>query len=115
MSENDSPNTALTMPQDGVLMARDGAYLKKAPPKSSRFRRRLAAAAIVALAAGGVAYWRIQRPVEVAIIHPLLTAVSETIASSGLVGGVKESVIGASYNGSILQLPKVLGDHVEAG
>jgi HlyD family secretion protein len=115
MSETDSPNTALTVPQDGVLMARDGAYLKKAPPKSSRFRRWLAAAVVVAFAAAGVAYWWTQRPVEVAIIHPLLTAVSETIASSGLVGGVKESVIGASYNGSILQLPKVLGDHVQAG
>ena len=44
-----------------------------------------------------------------------MTPVKETIASSGLVAGVKESVIGASFNGAVVRLMAELGDHVKAG
>lgn len=109
------PSPALAVQDSGVLTARGGAYLKKAAPKLSRARRWFSVAVIVAVAAGGTAYWLVHRPIEVAIIRPVLTSISETIASSGLVGGVKESVIGASFNGAVLRLPVKLGDHVQAG
>lgn len=59
--------------------------------------------------------WWARRPVEVSVTKPVLTPVMETIASSGLVGGVKESVIGASFNGAVLSRTVSLGDHVESG
>jgi HlyD family secretion protein len=109
------PSPALVVQGSGVLTAQGGSYLKKAAPKSSRARRWFSVAIGVAVAAGGVAYWAMHRPVEVVIIRPVLTAVNETIASSGLVGGVKESIIGASFNGAVLRLPVKLGDHVQVG
>lgn len=59
--------------------------------------------------------WWARRPVEVSVTKPVLTPVMETIASSGLVGGVKESVIGASFNAAVLSRTVSLGDHVESG
>jgi len=115
VSAVERPSPALVVQGSGVLTARGGAYLKKAAPKSSRARRWFAVAVIVAAAAGGAAYWLAHRSLEVAVIRPALTSVNETIASSGLVGGVKESVIGASFNGAVLRLPVKLGDHVQVG
>jgi HlyD family secretion protein len=66
-------------------------------------------------AAGAAGYWFTHRPVEVTIFRPSMTSVTETIASSGLVGGVRESVIGASFNGAVLRLLVKLGDHVQSG
>ncbi len=103
------------MPGSGVLTARDGAYVKKAAPTSGGPRRWLYALAIVAVAAGAAGYWFVHRPVEVTIFHPVLTSINETIASSGLVGGVKESSIGASFSGPVLRRLVELGDHVTAG
>ncbi len=111
----DPSKTALTAQSSGVLSARNGAYLKKEQTKSGHLRRWIALAVIAGITASGAVYWMRQRPVEVAIILPLLTSVNETIASSGLVGGVKEAVIGASFNGAVVQLPIELGDHVRAG
>ncbi len=79
-----------------------GAYLKGAAPNPGRTRRSLIAAD-----------WFVHRPVEVTIFRPALTSVNETIASSGLVGGVKESIIGASFNGTVLRRLVLLGDHVQ--
>jgi HlyD family secretion protein len=115
VSVADPPTSALAVQNSGALTARGGAYLKKEVPKSGRFRLWLTLALIAGIAACGAAYWILQRPLEVAVILPVLTSVNETIASSGIVGGVKESVIGASFSGAVLKLPIELGDHVQAG
>jgi HlyD family secretion protein len=115
VSSVEPPNPALVVHGSGVLAASGGAYLKKTAPKSGRGRRWFPVALIAAVGVGGTAYWLLHRPLDVAIIRPALTAVNETIASSGLVGGVKESVIGASFNGAVLRLAVKLGDHVQAG
>ena len=99
----------------GEPSALNGIYLKTATSKPGHTRRWLFAVVIVVVVASGAAYWFMHRPSEVTTMHPALTPVNETIASSGLVGGVKESVIGASFNGSVLRLLVKLGDHVQAG
>ena len=98
----------------GVLTAADSAY-RKQPRSPGTVRRRVLGALLLAGVAAGVGYWFTHRPVEVTILHPVLTPITETIASSGMVGGVKESVIGASFNGAVLRLPVKLGDHVQGG
>jgi HlyD family secretion protein len=110
-----SVSPAPGVPGSAVLTAHGGAYLKKAATKSRRARRWFSLVLIVGAATGGVAYWVDHRSSEVVLVNPVLLPVNETIASSGLVGGVKESTIGASFNGAVLQLPVKLGDHVQAG
>jgi multidrug efflux pump subunit AcrA (membrane-fusion protein) len=97
-----------------VLAAKSGIYLKKEAPKNQGSHLRLYGGLAVLLAAGGLAYWVMKRPVEVTLIRPVLRSVFETIASSGLVGGVKETLVGASFNGAVLRLMVKLGDHVQA-
>lgn len=87
----------------------------KSAPVPHPLRRWALPAAGLAFALSGVVYWSLHRPAEVSVFQPTLTAIQETIASSGLVGGVKESIIGASFNGAVLRLPVKLGDHVQAG
>lgn len=99
----------------GVPTELKGTYLKSSTPKPGYLRRWLYAGAIVAAAASVAAYWFFHRPPEVTTIRPVMTPVNETIASSGLAAGVKESVIGASFNGAVLRLMVQLGDHVERG
>jgi len=95
------------------VVATSGSLLKE-PSGKGHFRSKAIAAVVVAVAIGGAAYWLRHRPVEVTVANPVMTQVKETIASSGLVGGVKESVIGASFNGAVVKLFVKLGDHVDA-
>ena len=97
------------------VLPTDSAYPKKADSKPGWMRRWLPGLLIVGLALGGAVYWFLHRPVEVTLFRPSLVSIHETIASSGLVGGVRESVIGASFNGLVVRLDVQLGDHVEAG
>lgn len=99
----------------GVLTASGGAYLKKEAPKNKASRFWLYGAVAVAIVTVGSVYWSLHRPAEVTLYRPVLTSINESIASSGLVGGVKESVIGASFNGAVLRLLVKLGDHVHSG
>jgi HlyD family secretion protein len=108
-------SSPLVVQDRGVLSARDGAYLKKPATKTSSRVRWFFVALSGAVGVSAFAYWVGHRPVEVEIYHPALTPVTETISSSGLVGGVKESVIGASFYGAVLRLPVQLGDHVQTG
>lgn len=98
-----------------ALTANGGAYFKKEAPKTKGPRLWLYALVIAAISASGAGYWFLHRSPEVALIQPVLTSINESIASSGLVGGVKESVIGASFNGAVLRLLVKLGDHVQSG
>ncbi|MCX6596174.1 MAG: efflux RND transporter periplasmic adaptor subunit [Acidobacteria bacterium] len=112
----EEPQTpALAVPASHVLTEGGGAYLKKTTAQPKRTRFWLYAALILVIAASGAGYWVLHRPAEIDIVRPALTSINETIASSGLVGGVKESSIGASFNGAVLRLPVKLGDHVQAG
>jgi len=97
-----------------ALATRESAYVKR-PPVAGKRRRWIVISVLIAGALGAAGYWLSHRPVEVTVFRPTMTSVTETIASSGLVGGVKESVIGASFNGAVLQLLVKLGDHVRSG
>lgn len=60
-------------------------------------------------------YWRAHRPQEVALIHPTVAAITETIASSGRVSGVIETMVGAPVSGIVERLFVAEGDRVTAG
>jgi HlyD family secretion protein len=59
--------------------------------------------------------WRAQRPPEVSLIQPTVTAITETIASSGRVHGVTETLVGAQSAGIVERLFVAEGDRVTAG
>ena len=86
----------------------EGPYIKKAAPTGT-LRRWVIAVALCAVAAGAVGYWFAHRAIEVTTVQPFMTAVTETIASSGLLGGVKEAAIDAAVNDSGTQRPVVVG------
>lgn len=109
--ETASPGSPIVLEPAAVIAIRDRA----AEPTEARQRRWAVAALILAGSIIVLGLWWARRPVEVSVTNPVLTPVMETIASRGLVGGVKESVIGASFNGAVLSLAVRLGDHVESG
>ncbi len=59
--------------------------------------------------------WRSQRPVAVTLVQPNLTTITETIASSGRVGGETETLVGAQAQGIVESLYVEEGDRVAAG
>jgi RND family efflux transporter MFP subunit len=59
--------------------------------------------------------WRSNRPNEVILIHPQKTSITETIASSGRVGGAIETLVGAQAQGVVEQLLVKEGDTVASG
>jgi multidrug resistance efflux pump len=67
------------------------------------------------LAAAAAVFWFVRRPTQVAVTHPKLVALTETIASSARVGGVQESAVGAHFSGTVSQLLVRAGDRVTAG
>ena len=68
----------------------------------------------LAVAAAGI-FWFLRRPTHVAVTHPKLVSLTETIASSARVGGVKETSVGAQFTGTVAQLLVRAGDRVTAG
>jgi RND family efflux transporter MFP subunit len=70
----------------------------------------VAIAAVIAFLA-----WRGRRPTIVAVVQPQLTTITETIASSGRVGGATETLVGAQAQGVVKQLFVKEGDRVTAG
>jgi hypothetical protein len=56
----------------------------------------------------GLLVWRAQRPPEGTLIQPTVSLITETIASSGRVGGVTETVVGAQATGIVAELPMSL-------
>jgi HlyD family secretion protein len=63
----------------------------------------------------GLLVWRTHRPQEVTLIQPTVSTITETIASSGRVGGVTETVVGAQATGIVERVFVQEGDRVEAG
>jgi len=90
------------------------------PQKSRRFRDwqkwliRLGVLLVIATIIG-ILVWRNQRATEVALVNPRLTAITETIASSGRVGGQTETMVGAQVTGIVEQLNVKEGDRVAKG
>ncbi len=62
-----------------------------------------------------VARWYTLRPQEVSLTQPTVTTITETIASSGRVRGVTETVVGAQAAGIVETLYVDEGDRVTAG
>ena len=63
----------------------------------------------------GFFVWRGRRPTVVTVAQPKLTTITETIASSGRVGGATETLVGAQAQGVVEQLYVKEGDRVTAG
>ncbi len=59
--------------------------------------------------------WRSRRPAEVTLVQARLTSITETIASSGRVGGATETLVGAQAQGIVESLYVKEGDTVTAG
>ena len=74
----------------------------------------LVAACVLAALVAGVLWFR-QRPRPVAVVHPQMVSLTETIASSARVGGVQESAVGAQFTGTVEHLFVRIGDRVKAG
>lgn len=75
---------------------------------------RLGLLGVLALTVACLVWWA-QRLKVVAVIQPTLTSITETIASSGRVGGVTETLVGAQAVGIVDQLLVREGDRVTAG
>lgn len=71
--------------------------------------------ALIAAAIACTALWFFQRPTLVRVVHPERVSLTETIASSARVGGVRESAVGAQFSGTVEQLFVKIGDRVKAG
>jgi HlyD family secretion protein len=70
---------------------------------------------VAVLVAVAAVRWRVQRPAEVSLIQPTVTTITETIASSGRVHGVIETMVGAQVAGIVERLLADEGDRVKAG
>jgi HlyD family secretion protein len=87
------------------------------PRKQGRWRRWRALALLLALAVGImllVRWWNAQ-PVPVTVVRPEPRAIVETVASSGQVGGKRETAVGASVQGVVAQLYVDEGSFVRQG
>jgi HlyD family secretion protein len=67
------------------------------------------------LVAAAAAVWFMLRPKQVAVTHPRLVPLTETIASSARVGGVQESAVGSQFTGTVEHLFVRIGDRVTPG
>lgn len=59
--------------------------------------------------------WRGNRPTQVTVVQPKKISITETIASSGRVGGATETLVGAQAQGVVEQLLVKEGDTVAEG
>jgi HlyD family secretion protein len=103
---------------DGQRAAAKTSVPRPPHPARSRARRKwlirtaILLAVVVAIA---LARWYTLRPQEVSLIQPTATTITETIASSGRVRGVTETVVGAQAAGIVETLYVDEGDRVTAG
>jgi HlyD family secretion protein len=70
---------------------------------------------LIVLSAIALVRWQTLRPQDVTLIQPTVTTITETIASSGRVRGVTETVVGAQAAGIVETLLVQEGDRVVAG
>lgn len=70
---------------------------------------------LLGVLAVGVGIWWWQRAKDVSVVRPVLTSIIESIASSGRVRGVTETLAGAQAAGVVERLYVQEGDRVSAG
>ncbi len=80
-----------------------------------RPRRRTVGAVVVAALLLAAAGWWLLRPAEVVLTRPTLTTITESIASSGRVGGIVETAVGVQAAGVVERLFVKEGDVVASG
>lgn len=102
---------------EAVEEQRPGARVVDARAPKSRARRWLVRLAVplVLLVALAVYFARGERPREVTLVAPTAATLTETIASSGRVGGAAETLVGAQASGVVERLFVREGDRVSAG
>src|SRR5918999_5167837 len=105
--QQDSSRTK-TAPAAPPAIPGDGRPARTATPAPRRdrpgaWRKWLVWLGIPCLVVLAIVVWRwlAQRPPEVSLIQPTLTAITEAIASSGRVHGVTETVVGAQSAGIV--------------
>lgn len=106
------PNTEVMSPE--VAVAIDSPRERKPSRVLRKWLIRLGALLAVVLV---IAFfvWRARRPAVVTVVQPKLTTITETIASSGRVGGATETLVGAQAQGVVKQLYVKEGDRVAVG
>ena len=105
-------------PTDGQRAAAKTSVPRPPHPARSRARRKWLRRTVILLAvvvAVALARWYTLRPQEISLIQPTVTTITETIASSGRVRGVTETVVGAQAAGIVETLYVDEGDRVTAG
>ncbi|MCI0487789.1 MAG: biotin/lipoyl-binding protein [Blastocatellia bacterium] len=97
--------------REGAVARPDGRrWLRSSRKRQVRLVVLLATASIIAFLV-----WLSLRPKEVTVIQPRLMTITETIASSGRVGGATETLVGAQAAGIVEQLHVKEGDRVAEG
>jgi HlyD family secretion protein len=116
-----TPQTALVKTEAPAVMNADPQKRLTRRPRDHRRARswqkwliRLGLLLLIGLLIGFFV-WRRQRAPVVTLIQPRLTQITETIASSGRVGGATETLVGAQATGIVEQLYVQEGDRVAAG
>lgn len=87
-------------------------------PKQASVRRKWSiriGALLLVLVIVSFFVWRSQRPKVVAVVKPIQTTITETIASSGRVGGAIETLVGSQAAGVVEMLLVREGDRVTQG
>jgi HlyD family secretion protein len=108
----DAPTGAVSA--GGAEVAVDRTRDRQRSRRSRKWLIRLGILSVVVLIIGFL-IWRTRRPTTVTLVQPKLTTITETIASSGRVGGQTETLVGAQAQGVVDQLDVKEGDTVTAG
>jgi HlyD family secretion protein len=106
------------IPTDGRQTAPEASTPQpQSPPPRRAWRKWLMRLGILlaVLAAIAMVRWRTLRPQDVTLIQPTMTTITETIASSGRVRGVTETVVGSQASGIVETLFVDEGNRVTAG
>ena len=103
--------------RDTGTVAEDAIDLPRRREQSRTLRKWIVRLAVLSLVVMIIAFfvWRSRRPVAVTLVQPNLTTITETIASSGRVGGETETFVGAQAQGIVESLYVEEGDRVAAG
>ncbi|MBK9154503.1 MAG: efflux RND transporter periplasmic adaptor subunit [Chloracidobacterium sp.] len=103
---------------DAALAEREPEPIMLARANVRRSRRKWLVGLLLLLLAGLIAafmLWYTRRPIAVSVVNPQSAAITETIASSGRVGGATETAVGSQVQGVVQSLAVKEGDRVTSG
>ncbi len=113
--EDDNVALAVRKPSvDLQLKGNDALVIQKRSKNASKWIIRSVGLILVVLAGLSV-FWYTRRPVQVALVQPTQSSITETITSSGRVGGVTETNAGSQTQGIVRSLYVDDGSIVVAG